>query len=196
MFDMKSARYWAQELLEQALFPGARVIDGTMGNGYDTLWLCQRVGSEGKVYAFDIQPSAVEHTRARLQEAGLADRAELILDGHQHVLSHVLEPVDAVMFNLGWLPGAPHECTTRVETTLKAVSDSLTLLKPGALMTVCVYPGHGEGARELSALLDWAEHLDSARFSVMLRRYINQPSSPPVLIAVGKNPEKQRKGTA
>ena len=196
MFDMKSARYWAQELLEQALFPGCRVIDGTMGNGHDTKWLCERVGDSGKVYAFDIQPSALESTRARLEEAGLLARAELILDGHQHAADHVKEPVDAVMFNLGWLPGAPHECTTRVETTLQAVDACLTLLRPGGLMTICVYPGHEEGTRELSALLDWAERLDSARFSVMLRRYINQPSSPPVLIAVGRNLEKKRKTTS
>ena len=34
--------------------------------------------------------------------------------------------------------------TTRAETTLMAVDAALSLLKPEGLLTVCVYPGHGE----------------------------------------------------
>ena len=84
-FDMKSARHWAQELQKEAILPGMRVIDATMGNGHDTQWLCELVGETGHVYAFDIQPSAVEHTKSRLEAAGLLDRATLICDGHQNV---------------------------------------------------------------------------------------------------------------
>ena len=83
-FDMKSARHWAQELQKEAILPGMRVIDATMGNGHDTQWLCELVGETGHVYAFDIQPSAVEHTKSRLEAAGLLDRATLICDGHQN----------------------------------------------------------------------------------------------------------------
>ena len=43
-FDMKSARHWAQELQKEAILPGMRVIDATMGNGHDTQWLCELVG--------------------------------------------------------------------------------------------------------------------------------------------------------
>ena len=35
--DLKSARHWAREMIERALFPGARAVDATMGNGHDTL---------------------------------------------------------------------------------------------------------------------------------------------------------------
>ena len=35
--DFRSARYWAAELIETALCPGARAVDATMGNGHDTL---------------------------------------------------------------------------------------------------------------------------------------------------------------
>ena len=191
-FDMKSARHWAQELQKEAILPGMRVIDATMGNGHDTQWLCELVGETGHVYAFDIQPSAVEHTKSRLEAAGLLDRATLICDGHQNVRKHVEGPVDAVLFNLGWLPGGDHSCTTRLETTLAAVSECLELLAPGGLMTLCAYPGHEEGARELNALLDWAENLNSARYSAMVRRYVNQKTScPPVLFAIGRNLVRQ-----
>lgn len=193
-FDMKSARHWAQELQQEAIGPGMRVIDATMGNGYDTQRLCELVGETGHVYAFDVQQSAVDNTRARLAEAGLLDRAELICDGHQNVRNYVEEPVDAVLFNLGWLPGGDHRYTTRLETTLTAVSECLELLAPGGLMTICAYPGHDEGARELDALLAWAEGLPSARYSAMVRRYLNQQlSCPPVLIAIGRNLEKRKR---
>jgi len=182
--DFRSARFWAQALMEKALYPGARAVDATMGNGRDTLWLCQRVGPEGHVYAFDVQPEAVERTRLRLKSEGLSERATLFCRGHQHMADAVPEPVDAVMFNLGWLPGAVHAVTTRMETTLIAVDAALGLLKPQGLLTVCVYPGHDEGARELEALTGWASGLDPVRYDAMTKRYLNQPNCPPVLLAV------------
>ena len=186
--DFHSARFWAAELFEPALYPGARAVDATMGNGGDTLRLCRLVGGEGRVYAFDIQPEAVGRTCARLEAEGLLNRATLICAGHEHMAEWVPEPVDAVVFNLGWLPGAQHGVTTRVETTLRAVDAALTLLKPAGLMTICVYPGHDEGARELAALNAWASGLDPKAFDVMARHYMNQPNDPPRLIAVRKRP--------
>ncbi len=184
--DFRSARFWAAALMETALFSGARAVDATMGNGRDTLWLCQRVGPDGHVYAFDVQQEAVERTGQRLLDAGLSDRATLFCQGHQRMAECVPEPVDAVMFNLGWLPGAEHAVTTRTETTLRAVDAALTLLKPQGLMTVCVYPGHEEGARELKALTEWARQLDSKIYDALLECYMNQPNAPPQLIAVKK----------
>ena len=186
--DFHSARFWAAELIDPALCPGARAVDATMGNGGDTLRLCRLVGDTGRVYAFDIQPEAVARTRQRLEGEGMLDRAALFCAGHEHMAELVPEPVDAVVFNLGWLPGARHGVTTRVETTLRAVNAALALLKPEGLMTVCVYPGHEEGARELEALNAWASGLDPKRFDVMARHYVNQPNDPPRLIAVRKRP--------
>lgn len=182
--DFRSARFWAAALVEPALYEGARAIDATMGNGQDTLWLCQRVGERGRVYAFDVQPEAVSRTRERLAATGLSNRAALFCLGHEHMAEAVREPVDVVMFNLGWLPGAEHAVTTRVETTLAAVNAALELLRPDGLLTICVYPGHSEGARELHALTQWAQTLDPHRYDAMLRCYMNQPNDPPQLIAV------------
>ena len=183
-FDMGSAWHWARELHERAIGPGARVIDATLGGGGDTLALCELVGAEGRVYGFDIQPDAVRRTRARLDEAGLAERAELICASHARMEEYVHEPVDAVLFNLGWLPGGDKSVTTLTDSTLSAVNAALRLLRPGGLLTICVYPGHAEGARELEALLDWAAHLDGRAYQAMARRYLNQPANTPVLLAV------------
>ena len=185
--DFRSARFWAAELIGPALFPGARAVDATMGNGKDTLWLCGLVGETGRVYAFDVQAEAVARTCELLEREGVADRAALFCRGHEGMAEVVDGPVDAVMFNLGWLPGAEHGVTTRVETTLQAADAALTLLKPEGLLTICVYPGHDEGTRELNALTAWAASLDPRRYDALMKHYMNQPNDPPVLIAVKRN---------
>lgn len=184
--DFRSARFWAATLIEPAMYPGARAIDATMGNGWDTCWLCSLAGEAGHVYAFDVQAEAVARTKERLEAAGLAARATLFCAGHERMAELVDEPMDVVMFNLGWLPGAAHGVTTRTETTLAAVEAALKLLKPDGLLTVCAYPGHEEGARELEALKAWAARLDPQRFDAMMKGYLNQPNHPPQLLAVRK----------
>ena len=191
--DFRSARFWAAELIERALYPGAVAVDATLGNGHDALWLCGLVGETGRVYGFDVQQEAVERSRARLVEAGVEARATLILDGHQNMISYVPpESADAVMFNLGWLPGAAHGVTTQTGTTLEAVAAALTVLKEDGVMTVCVYTGHEEGARERDALLNWARELDERSYDVMLRAYLNQSGDPPLMIAIKKNRKRKR----
>lgn len=191
--DFRSARFWAAELIESALFEGARAVDATLGNGHDTLWLCGLVGETGHVYGFDVQAEAVERSRARLAEAGVENRAALILDGHQNMRSYVdAQSADVVMFNLGWLPGAAHGVTTQTATTLQAVNAALEVLKEEGLLTICVYPGHEEGAREREALLDWAKNLDEREYDTMLRCYLNQSGDPPLLIAVKKNKRRKK----
>lgn len=190
--DFKSARFWAKEIIEDALYPGACVVDATMGNGYDTAWLCELVGESGTVYAFDIQQEAVENTAHRLEKAGLRDRASLHCIGHEHMLEVVDVQVDAVLFNLGWLPGAEHGVTTQTVTTLKAVEAALALLKEEAVMTICIYPGHEEGTNELLALQKWASQLDDKRYDVLLKRYLNQPNDPPQMLAIRKKKSKKK----
>ena len=67
---------------------------------------------------------------------------------------------------------------------MAALDACLSLLKKGGLLTLCAYPGHDEGAAELECALSWARGLDPRRFAAMSRAYLNQPSAPPVLLAV------------
>ncbi len=190
--DFKSARFWAKELIENALYPGACAIDATMGNGHDTQWLCELVGECGRVYAFDIQREAVNNTHERLTAAGLEKRATLLCMGHQHMAEAVPEQADAIVFNLGWLPGAEHGVTTQTATTLQAAEAALSLLKEEAVMTICIYPGHEEGAKELHALLNWASGLNDRRYDAVLKHYINQPNDPPQMLAIRKKKTKKK----
>jgi len=191
--DFRSARFWAAEIIEKALFPGATAVDATLGNGHDALWLCGLVGDEGRVYGFDVQQEAVERSRARLEEASFSHRAQLILDGHQNMEKYIApESADAVMFNLGWLPGAEHGVTTRTQTTLMAVNAALRVLREDGVMTICVYPGHDEGARERDTLINWAQGLNEREYDAMLRCYLNQKNDPPLMIAVKKNRRRKK----
>ena len=190
--DFRSARFWAREIIEQVMSEGGRAVDATMGNGHDTRWLCELAGDNGMVYAFDVQPEAVASTCANLTNAGLELRAKLICDGHQHMAEYVREPVDVIVFNLGWLPGAEHGVTTLTQTTLQAVNAGLELLKEDGVMTICIYPGHEEGTREKHALLAWAEKLDDKRYDALLKTYVNQPNDPPLMLAVKKKKTKKQ----
>lgn len=191
--DFRSARFWAAEIIEKALYDGAVAVDATLGNGHDACRLCLLVGEHGRVFGFDVQREAVERSARRLAEAGFEQRAQLICDGHQNMRSYIPDgTADAVMFNLGWLPGAEHQVTTLADTTLEAVNAALQLLKEEGVMTVCIYPGHAEGARERDALIGWAKGLDEKYYDAMLRCYLNQSADPPLMLAVKKN--KRRKG--
>lgn len=186
-FVLRNARHLAADYMRRTIREGDAVVDATMGNGKDTLFLCELVGDGGHVYAFDVQAEAVARTRERVEEAGFAERTTLLLAGHETMAEHVKAPVQAVMFNLGWLPGAEHIVTTKVDTTLKAVNAALELIAPGGIVTVCVYPGHEEGTRELHALREWAAGLDVRRYNALYHHFVNASGQTPQLILVQKN---------
>ena len=185
-YELKSARYLAREAILQAVQPGDTVVDATMGNGHDTLTLCEAVGPDGRVYAFDVQEQALAETEKRLREQGTADRAELILAGHEHMAEYVKGPVKAVVFNLGWLPGGDHEVTTRWETTRRAVESALDLLAPMGVLVICAYPGHAEGERERQELTAFLSALGNRKFNVLHQRFLNAAAGAPECFIIQK----------
>ena len=186
-FVLRNARHLAADYMIRSSREGDRVVDATMGNGKDTLFLCGLVGESGHVYAFDVQKEAVDRTRVRIEEAGYARRTTLLHAGHETMAEHVEGDIQAVMFNLGWLPGAQHIVTTQTNTTLAAVRAAAELIAPGGIVTVCVYPGHEEGTKELSALLEYAQSLDVRKYNVLHHRFLNASLQTPQLILIQKN---------
>jgi len=186
-YVLRNARCLATDYMIRSIREGDTVIDATMGNGKDTLFLCGLVGETGHVYAFDVQSEAIERTKERVAEAGYAARATLLLAGHETMAEHVKGPVQAVMFNLGWLPGTEHIVTTKTDTTLKAVSAALELIAPGGVVTVCVYPGHEEGTRELEALKQYVSGLSVRTYNVLYHCFVNASSQTPQLFLIQKN---------
>lgn len=70
-------------------------VDGTCGNGHDTLFLAEALAAAGKphvVLAFDIQPAALETTRARLEASRLARNVRLLLQNHARLTEELSRP--------------------------------------------------------------------------------------------------------
>ncbi|KGJ49573.1 SAM-dependent methyltransferase [Clostridium sp. NCR] len=173
-------------LLEDVINEGDIVIDATMGNGYDTKYLAEKVGENGFVYSFDVQEEAIKSTKKRLEKAELIDRVNLILDGHQNMDMYVNKEVSCVMFNLGYLPRAKHQVITKPETTLEAIKKSLELLKPNGVVSIAIYTGHEGGMEECDEVFGYVSKLDQSEYSVLNCNFVNQINHPPRLIMIEK----------
>lgn len=167
-----------KKIILEHLGEGDVAVDFTMGNGHDTEFLSRTVGESGRVYAFDIQSSAVESTRARLENSDCPKNYILINDSHHNVKKYVNDPIRAGMFNLGYLPGGDKSITTMRETTLPAIEAAISLLGKDAVLLVAVYPGHAEGEAEGKEIAAYLSTL--SRFKVCCTRVqiINSPTSP------------------
>ncbi len=158
---------------------GDTAADFTMGNGHDTEFLCRSVGEQGHVYAFDIQGKALQSTKARLTDAGLIDRATLILDSHSNAYKYIDRPLKASMFNLGYLPGSgKKEITTMRETTMPAVKFAIEQTAPDGIVLIAVYPGHEEGDAEGKMLYEILGEYPRYQICCSIFRIINSPTSP------------------
>lgn len=185
-YELRSARFLASDVRRLVVKEGDVVIDATLGNGHDTLELAQLVGETGHVYGFDIQKDAVEHTRARLENEGLAARCSLYQLGHEQMLTKVSAPVRYVSFNLGWLPGGDKTITTLWPTTKKALESALSLLLPLGVCTVCAYPGHLEGDHERSELMQFLSRLRPQDFNVLHQHFLNAGEGAPECFVIQK----------
>ena len=160
------------------LKPGDTAVDFTMGNGHDTLFLSQTVGAEGHVYAFDIQPRALEKTKELLDENG-AENYTLILSSHHLVKDYVKTPIKAGTFNLGYLPGGGNKAlTTKCETTMPAVEAAIDLLDHDGVLIIAVYPGHEEGSEEGKMLDAYFAGISRFKLCITKIQIINSPTSP------------------
>lgn len=175
---------FSKELLQNLIEEGDRVIDATAGNGHDTLFLAECVGQLGHVYSFDVQEEALKSTKEKLDEAKLS-QVSLIHDGHENVLNYVHHEVRAAIFNLGYLPGSDQHITTHGETTWKAVTDILKILKKNGLIILVVYHGHEEGKLERAFIQNKIESLDAKVTQVLQYQFINRPTAP-YIIAIEK----------
>jgi ubiquinone/menaquinone biosynthesis C-methylase UbiE len=173
-------------ILKQRVGTGGRVADATCGNGNDTLFLVGIVGGQGRVWSFDIDKEALDATRDKLRQSSLASVVELVHAGHERLSEYIDEPLNAVVFNLGYLPGGAKSVVTRPETTLAALEQALGLLLPGGVILLVVYTGHPGGEEEGRAVDEWASGLPSPGFNVWCGRLLNRRADAPYLLMVEK----------
>ncbi len=161
------------------LHEGDTAADFTMGNGYDTVFLSKTVGESGKVYAFDIQQSALISTEANLKKNNCPDNWRLICASHDLAKDYIPGQIKAGMFNLGYLPGSGRkQLTTRRTTTLPAIKNAMEMLGSDSVLTVAVYPGHEEGALEGREIEAYLATVSRFRFNIAEIKMVNSPESP------------------
>lgn len=178
------------KVLTNMVKPGNFVVDATSGNGYDTVFLAELVGENGKVVAMDIQEDAVKSTNERLMESGYSERTTTYCMSHSDMDSILKEnSADAIVFNFGWLPGGDHDIFTRAETSVPAIEKALKILKPGGILSLCLYYGRNNGYSERDAILDYLSKLEPRYYAVMKCDFLNRRNDPPYPIFVVKEKE-------
>ena len=178
---MKRPLEMAHDFLAQVITPEDIVVDATMGNGHDTLFLAKLAK---QVYAFDIQNQALEKTSQRLEEAGLSN-VDLILQGHETVDQFVTE-VKAAIFNLGYLPSADKSIITQPQTTIESLDKLCQMLIKGGRIAIMIYYGHEGGDIERDAVLDFVSQLPQQEYTATIYRTLNQINNPPFLVMIEK----------
>lgn len=176
----------AHNIIKNHLYNGDIVIDATIGNGHDTLFLAKQVGFQGVIFGFDIQQQAIDATQLRLTSEGIKNNIKLFLSNHREIKQHI--PVNyhslikVITFNLGYLPGSDKQITTEKHSTLLAIQDSLELLNTNGLITIIAYPGHPSGAIECDALTEWSAHLNPNQYKLNIIKSSIKSSAPRLFV--------------
>lgn len=147
-------------------------IDFTMGNGHDTCFLSEYCKH---VYSYDIQALAINNTKELI-----ANNVTLFLKSHE-LFDEDVNEFDVGIFNLGYIPGGNHECTTNYEVTLRTIDKALKLLKPNGYLYVVVYIGHDKG-KESEYLQAYFHSLNHKLFNVAKFEMMNKNNAPYVVI--------------
>lgn len=168
----------AHRWLLSSIQPEWIAVDGTAGNGNDTLFLLQHCQ---KVYAFDIQEAAKIKT---LQRCSGYNNLIFTLLSHEHLKTIVQEPIDCAVFNFGYLPRSESSCITQPESSVKAIQAAFDLLKESGVLMLACYLNHCGGQEEHQAIFHWI----TQQQNITLRSY-TQHDHAPILYEIIKIPE-------
>ena len=172
-FERVTTAAW--RLLRDTCSPESSVVDLTAGNGNDTLFLCRNFR---EVVAFDIQAEAIERTKARC--TGYPNLT-LIHDSHANLDAYIKKPVDAFIFNSGYLPKSDSDLTTTADSTLETLRKALVFLKPGGRLFLTFYRKQTGGEDEFRASEAFLSKQKTLRETGRVT-YPNDPLAPVLLV--------------
>ncbi len=163
------------------------VVDATLGNGHDALFLANLMKKDGKLFAFDVQESALESSRDLFQKNKVEVKFEFFLQGHENLEKSLPDCVNGkvgcVFFNLGWLPRSDKKISTQPNTTLKALALAKKVLdKNCGYLSVLCYRGHDGGTDEYVEVLKFFNENFGDKF---LKICDENNEKSPVLLAIG-----------
>ncbi len=133
---------YVHKYLKGIVYKSDEVVDMTMGNGFDTLFLAQ---NSKHVYSFDINKQALINTQEKLKDY---DNVSLILDNHININKYIDHKVKLFLFNLGYLPNSDGKTITKKDETLIAFKKAYDLLIDEGYIIITFYLGHIGGKDE------------------------------------------------
>jgi len=177
----------AQQCLLPVLADAVAVIDATAGNGRDTAFLAQATPDRCRVFAFDIQVEAME--QARLHCAPWQQKITWIHSSHAQIATAIPAAlhgrVQAIMFNLGYLPGgASKALCTQPDSTLAAIEQSMACLANNGVISLLCYTGHKGGMAEFESIMQASDSWRAAGWSVECYTPSTKHPAPPRHIVI------------
>ena len=195
MLTLSSLLQTSHAVIRRHCGEGDVVLDATVGNGKDTVFLAQLVGEGGLVIAVDKQKDALAKAAKLLEVMDLTARVKLVQAEHSEVgnaLNNALPQkanstgLMVAVFNLGYLPGGNKLLTTDVHSTLIALDAVWPMIRPGGLLSVHTYTGHAGAEGEARAVESWARNLAWREAQVTACTQLNKAEHPETLYLVVK----------
>lgn len=152
---------------------GDFIIDATAGNGNDTLYLAEKFPCS-IVTAFDIQEQAIVKTKERCAHLS---NVQYALDSHTNVDKYASVGVGLAIFNLGYLPNADKNITTRADSTIEAITKILPMLKEGGAVVITLYRGETNLA-ETEIVMEYLRTINKDFYIVSMYDLINLKGNP------------------
>ena len=164
-------------------------IDATCGNGHDSVFLSRFAK---QIICFDIQEQAILKTHAILQENAQIEKAQLIQKSHVYLSNEIntrglVNKVDIIMFNLGYLPNSSDlSITTSAKTSVTAIKQSLDVLSEQGVISILCYRGHQGGTEEYQQISTHLKSLDKQDWKIAKYQSNNANEQTPVLLFLSK----------
>jgi len=162
------------------------VVDCTSGNGFDSLYLCNRLQGKGYLFSFDLQEEAIKRTKKLLEDKCCFSNYKLIRESHSKLDDYIKDNVDFGIYNLGYLPNSDSDTKTIPKETILSLKIILEILNNRGIVVIVAYTGQDKG-RERDAIFDFLKSINSKKFSVMNINLTNINNYPPEVFIIQKN---------
>lgn len=172
------------KVVSEFIKPGFICIDGTIGNGNDSLRLLELLKGEGYLYGFDIQKVAIDNTLKLIKENLTVDNYDLILDSHSNLDKYIDTEIDFYIMNLGYLPGGNKSLTTKSKTTISFLDKANSILKSSGLGIIVFYVGHEAGLIEAREVYKHLKNYNQKDFNILHLDFMNQRNNPPEIVII------------
>jgi len=167
--------------MDKILNLGDTVVDATCGNGYDSIFIAERIGKGGTLHCFDIQEDAIKKTKESLLKLNNAPTIFMHHNSHENLETLIATKVDCVIYNLGYLPTGDKTIITRPDSTIKSLISSFSILMPNGVVSIMCYLEH-DNHNEYEQIKKFLLTLNPLEYSVAETHFILRRKSPVLLL--------------